>query len=79
MFTYRRASINDIRPITELALLLYADDNTLEGLYGEYKESLQSDRLAVFLAMDSCWISPLLLLRRNISVPSRSSRTTIHD
>ena len=53
MFTYRKASINDIRPITELALLLYADDNTLEGLYGEYKESLQSDRLAVFLAMDS--------------------------
>ncbi len=53
MVLYRKANINDIRPITELALLLYADDNTFEGLYDEYKEPLQSDRLAVFLAMDS--------------------------
>jgi aminoglycoside 6'-N-acetyltransferase I len=52
MIKYEKATINDIRPITELALFLYPGDSSFECLYDEYKESLQSDRLAVFLAMD---------------------------
>jgi aminoglycoside 6'-N-acetyltransferase I len=52
MITYRKASIEDINSVTELVLLLYGDDNSYESLYDEYIESLQSDRLAVFLAVE---------------------------
>ena len=50
--TYRKATIDDIKIVTELTLLLYSDDNTFDSLYEENQNLLKNSSQAIFLAFD---------------------------
>ena len=49
---YRRAAVEDIQTVTELALRLYGEDNTYESLYDENLDILKSRNQIIFLADD---------------------------
>jgi ribosomal-protein-alanine N-acetyltransferase len=47
---YRKAAVDDIHFATELALLLYSEDNTYESLHGENQAILNNDNGVIYLA-----------------------------
>jgi aminoglycoside 6'-N-acetyltransferase I len=48
---YRKATIDDIRTVTELGLLLYSDDNTYESLSAENQSLLNNPDAVTILAL----------------------------